>query len=204
MLASNLSHAGFFQNVVLDVYFLALILSQAQLRIWPSARYSIYRQEILRMNKPSSRCWKTSNYRAMKIQPYRFAAVQFPTDLPTTRKGSRQRPSSLSPLLVVSSYPPFDHPLIAIRRDRTTHLPRILFFVTQPSASATPSADQEGNGLETASAFKAVCSMTVGKANPPCPFREMNAESSGTWMIIFPFAMDGKDLLGRLLLRVLL
>ncbi len=37
-----------------------------------------------------------------------------------------------------------------------THLSRIFFFVTQPSASGTPSADQEGNGLETASALK-VC-----------------------------------------------
>jgi hypothetical protein len=43
--------------------------------------------------------------------------------------------------------------------------------------------------------------VTVENTVVTCPFRDSNAGSSGPWLIIFPFAIDGEDSPGRLRLH---
>jgi hypothetical protein len=61
----------------------------------------------------SSRCWKIPNH-ATGIQPYRFSAVQFPTELPRAKQDTPLKISELSALSLLSLP---THPLFPSRRN---------------------------------------------------------------------------------------
>jgi hypothetical protein len=70
-------------------------------------------KELSSNENSSSSCWKTPNH-ATGIQPYRFSAVQFPTDLPATKQDTPLKISELSALSLLSLP---THPIIPSRRN---------------------------------------------------------------------------------------